>query len=152
MPKSLAAVAFLVLPLLPVGCGGETGKKTVAKLTGSVTFAGQPVTGGLLYFTPKAKGSDPNPGKSATGELREDGSFVARTYAQADGAVVGTHTVSYEPPPPKPANEQSGSPSAGHDAKSGPAVASPFAGLVPKVKEVEVESGGTTLEIELVKP
>lgn len=132
----------LLLALLPfvsialIGCGGGGDQKTTAKVSGKLVFDGSPVTGGSITLAPKGEG------KPASGVVNSDGTFVVGTYDKDDGAVVGTHTVRYSAPTAE-------TPAGDAHAASKP---SPFAGLVPKEKEVTVESGGSELTIELVKP
>lgn len=44
-------------------------------------------------FRPLAKQGEVNAGKPALGRIQSDGTFVLRTYAEDDGAVVGTHLI-----------------------------------------------------------
>lgn len=128
------------------GCGGGGDEHETAKITGTVTYDGKTVTGGLIYFEPKSSG-DAAPGKMGTARIREDGTFAVSTYGTDDGAVIGTHKLSYEPPPPR----QMQDPNAGHDAKSVPSVPSEFVGLVPETPEVVVAPGESTIEVKLIK-
>lgn len=126
------------------GCSSSEYKTAPAR--GKVTRDGQPVKGGSVMFRPtstdSAKGGAV--GKSAAATVTDDGSFVLTTYASGDGAVVGKHQVSYSPPEMPFDSEK---------AKPGDAPPpSPYAGLVPKAKEVEIKAGQNDITIELVKP
>jgi hypothetical protein len=116
------------------GCSGG-GK--VAKVAGKVTASGKPVTGGTITFSPIAEGVT-EPGRPASVEVQSDGSFET-----TNGAVIGKCQVTYVAPTvPLPE---------GYVAR--PSVqppVSPFMGLFPKDKEVEVKSGDNTINIELV--
>lgn len=140
--------AIVLVALLPLaGCGGGADEKPTAKVTGSVTYNGKAVTGGQVIFTPKSNESG-LPGKGGVGIVQPDGTFSVGTYDESDGAVIGVHTLSYEPP----AGETAQGPAAGHEAPSGPTKPSPFAGLVPKTKDVTVVASPNTIDVELVKP
>jgi hypothetical protein len=103
-------MAFGVLPLL-VGCGGS-GTAPTARVSGVITYNGQPVGDVSVTFTP-------TDGRPANGITNEDGEFTLSTFGNNDGAVPGTHTVTlatgaeeevpmpgtpeaenYNPPPP----------------------------------------------------
>lgn len=100
-----AAVAFAV-PLS--GCGGGSGLK-FQKVSGVVTFEGQPLTKGNVQFTPdSSKGTR---GPMATGAIGPDGKFTLTTTNPGDGAQVGFYRVSvncweegapFDPNNPKP--------------------------------------------------
>lgn len=143
MPLNYMSCLSLVLGLaLLVGCG-DSNSKSVGNVSGKVTFNGQPVTGGTLAFVPvggaDAKGE---PGKAGGAEVGADGTYKVSTYGEYDGAVVGKHTISYTAPTITDPNA----------TPNDPPKISPFQGLVPKTKEVEVKSGSNTIDIELVKP
>ncbi len=86
-----------------IGCGSKHQYKTVP-VTGKVTVAGQPLSGGLIKFHPIDDGSRPKgeSGKQAWAELQPDGTFRLTTYGDFDGAVVGQHRVAL---PPAPGND-----------------------------------------------
>jgi len=134
-----------------LGCGTGDQMET-AKVTGKVTFDGQPVTGGQLLFAPNASGDEP--GKAGAAQIQSDGTFTVSTYGDGDGAVIGTHTVSYTAPPPKTSGGDAavGSSSGTPTEKAGKPEPSPFAGLAPEQKSVEIVDGMNELEIKLVKP
>lgn len=134
-------VACSIVAWSVIGCGGGSSQKTTAPVSGKVTHDGEPVTEGSLIFAPT--GSGPTPGKTGRAEIQSDGTYSVSTYGKDDGAVIGTHEVSYSVPS-----------SMGHDAQGaesaeGEGVSSQV--LVPKTKEVEVKSGGNTINIELVE-
>jgi len=127
----------LAVSVAILGCGGGA---NLAPLTGKVTFKGAPVTGGFLTFNPVGTGQ---PGKPATAEVKEDGTYAAQTNTPGDGALIGKHTVSYLPPEVKLPEGQK------PDTKKNPPPP-PYMGLTPKQSEVEVKSGSNTIDIELV--
>lgn len=81
------------------GCGGEAG---LARVKGRITYKGQPVTTGEVFFTPEEAGK-----RGAKGVLDSDGYYVLSTLGNGDGAYVGKHKVSViaqgpdKPIPPK---------------------------------------------------
>lgn len=128
----------LALSLL-VGCGSSSGK---GRVTGKVTAAGQPVTGGSITFAPLAAPTAGAEGgaRPATGRVAEDGTFTLSTDEDGDGALLGRHSVVYAPP------------SAATETPDPRTPPSPYFGLVPKEREVEVKEGTNEVNVELVRP
>lgn len=84
---TMAALSALLLVGLS-GCGGEvSGQKDTASVQGTVTYQGQPLTTGTVFFVPAGGGP------TAEGQIREDGTFELTTYEEGDGAVPGQHGV-----------------------------------------------------------
>jgi hypothetical protein len=81
----IASAAFLL------GCG-DTGKPPLGRVSGKVTYNGQPVTKGIVSFVPRG-GPGSQTGQTATGEIGSDGSYTLTTFDKGDGAVLGEHTV-----------------------------------------------------------
>src|SRR5215213_7297166 len=77
---------------LLAGCGGDPSKPKLGRVSGTVTYKGQPVTKGLVTFVPVG-GAGATTGQSATGEIGKGGSFALSTFANGDGAVLGEHIV-----------------------------------------------------------
>jgi hypothetical protein len=126
-----------------LGCGGGSGLE-IAPVKGKVTHNGQAVTGGSLVFTPtKTAGTSAKPGKPAEGLVDANGEFSLSTHGNKDGAVVGTHRVSYSPPAPQ-------IPEGGLKPGQMPKP-SPYDHLVPELGQVEVKSGSNEIEIKLVR-
>ena len=92
--KALAAarvcLALIVASLLlsQPGCdgGGVEDLPEVAKVSGIVTYKGQPVEGAEVTFTPET-------GNPALGITGADGRFEPTTYDAGDGAVPGKHKI-----------------------------------------------------------
>jgi len=127
--------------LIFAGCGQKSGAEyKVAPVRGKVIYNGQPVTSGGIRFRPiEVPGAkEGSLGKPATGEVKSDGTFVLSTYGDGDGAVVGKHEVSYIPV------------SKGAETYEDKPEPSPYAGLAPKEKVVEVKPGQNEITIELV--
>ncbi len=74
------------------GCGGDPDLPKLGRVSGTVTYKGQPVTVGLVTFVPVG-GAGSQTGQSATGEIGKDGSYVLSTFENNDGAVLGEHIV-----------------------------------------------------------
>jgi len=63
----------------------------LAKIHGKVTYKGQPVQKGTVFFMPdEEKGTV---GPSAMGGIAADGSYVLSTDESGDGAILGSHKV-----------------------------------------------------------
>mgnify|MGYP000897623273 CR=1 FL=1 len=80
---TLASLALIGL----LGCGDDSGLGTRYKVSGKVTFKGQPVQKGSITFVP----DDPN-GREATGEI-VNGNYTLTTVRDSDGALPGKYKV-----------------------------------------------------------
>ncbi len=102
------------------------------------------VTGGGIAFRPVSDkpGTKPILGRPASGEVQPDGTYVLGTHAKSDGAVVGKHEIRFTPPAVKVDHELQ------PDESPPP---SPYDGLVPKTRQIEVKPGKNEINIELVK-
>jgi hypothetical protein len=87
--RSLVAIASAAFLL---GCGGDASKPKLGRVSGKVTYNGQPVTKGIVSFVPRG-GPGAQSGQSATGEIGPDGSYTLTTFENGDGAVLGEHSV-----------------------------------------------------------
>ena len=88
-----AFVCAIFLPLLATGCG--PGNLPTSKVTGKLTYNGQPVKGGTLNFVPVKEMTE---SRTGTAVVEADGTFVASTYKPGDGLVIGRHKLIYAPP------------------------------------------------------
>jgi hypothetical protein len=82
----------LVASTLPIvaGCGYDNGLN-LARVQGRVTFKGEHVKKGTVFFLPdEGKGTV---GPSAVGTLREDGTYIASTDYSGDGVIIGSHKI-----------------------------------------------------------
>lgn len=80
-----------------VGCG-KSGTAPTVKVSGTVTYNGQPVEGASVAFVPEN-------GRPASGETDASGKFTLSTFETGDGAVPGKHTVTISEPSEDPSGE-----------------------------------------------
>ena len=85
MNRSLILALVLGTPYL-VGCDGASGRPDLHKVTGTVTFKGEPVEGANITFASATS-------RSASGVTDASGKFALGTFDTNDGAVAGEHTV-----------------------------------------------------------
>ena len=76
---------LVCLCIFAVGCGNPH-ELEVAPVQGTITYEGKPVTQGFVVFVPQK-------GKRATSPIDSTGHFSLSTYAENDGAIVGSHKV-----------------------------------------------------------
>jgi hypothetical protein len=87
--------AVVALCLWSLGCGGAAGRPPLARVSGTVTHNGKPVTSGSVVFTPVSD-SQSSAARIATGQIESDGSYTLTTFDTGDGAVLGQHIVTVE--------------------------------------------------------
>ena len=73
-----------VAVIVVAGCGPSTSE--TAKVRGTVTLDGKPLTQGIIKIIPER-------GRAGKGRLQTDGSFIVMTYEDGDGARVGPAAV-----------------------------------------------------------
>jgi hypothetical protein len=96
-PWGFGVLALCAIGLVCSGIACNRGPKLppMAKTSGTVTFNGKPVTGGVIIFVPDpSKGSD---GPMGIGEIDQSGHYRIRTL-RVEGALVGWHKVRIEDP------------------------------------------------------
>ena len=140
--RTLVAISLVLVAALlagMTGCAWGGAEYKVAPVKGKVTAKGEAVKGGSVNLQPMevAGAKTGSLGKPASGEVKEDGTFVLSTYGKEDGAVVGKHRVTYMP-------VLQGAKS--YEDKPAP---SPYAGLKAKPDQVEIKSGPNEIAIEL---
>lgn len=98
-------IGFLVGFLVVAGC--SRGGPKLAKVTGTVLYEGQPLSGATVTFVPD--GSKGTKGRMAIGVTGPEGRFSLGSFAANDGALVGFHRVTItamdsvpEDQPPQP--------------------------------------------------
>ena len=86
------ALALLVGPalLFVLGCSGDDGLGKRYRVSGQVTYKGQPVEKGVVNFVPLTEG-----GHGATGQI-ENGSYSLTTLNLNDGAMSGKYKVTID--------------------------------------------------------
>jgi hypothetical protein len=136
-----------------IGCGGDPSKPKLGRVSGKVTYHGQPVTKGMVSFVPSS-GPGAETGQSATGEIGPDGSYTLTTFENNDGAVLGEHKILVKSREEDPALKGGGMPIP--DAQ-GKFKIKPPKHLVPKKYEsadqtplrLTVKEGSNSFDIEL---
>lgn len=90
--RTTAAAAGLTLTLAmalgSAGCGGGS-EPGVNPVSGRVTYKGEPVTTGDVYFSPEGASA-----RGAQGKLDSSGNYSLGTFTAKDGAYAGTYKVS----------------------------------------------------------
>jgi len=72
------------------GCGPGNGLN-LARVSGKVTYKGEPVKDGTVFFMPdESKGTI---GPPAVGSITSDGTYTLSTETAADGVIIGQHKV-----------------------------------------------------------
>jgi hypothetical protein len=93
MPR--ARPVWVVLVLLPAGCGG--GSYKTAPVSGRVMLDSKPLANAMVQFVPVAGAGEKEPLPSSVGTTDENGRYTlvltAGSKANASGAVVGKHRV-----------------------------------------------------------
>jgi hypothetical protein len=132
----LTAVGLMLGATL-VGCGN--GGPATEPVSGKVIANGQPVTGGSLTFAPVSD-EPAAPAQPAVAIVNPDGTFKIE-----EGAVAGKHRLLYSAPSVDwQAPDWDGKGAPPQPPKN------PYAGLTPKVAEIEVKPGVNEVEVELV--
>jgi hypothetical protein len=82
---------LLVAVLTTLSACGPGNGLNLAKVSGKVTYKGQPVKNGTVFFKPdEAKGTV---GPPAVGSITSNGSYIMSTGSVGDGAIIGHHKV-----------------------------------------------------------
>ncbi len=97
--KGLTALGLAIALLAAAGCGGG-GTAPTAKVTGTVTYNGDPIEGVSVGFIPEGEG-----GRPASGTTDASGKFTLSTFEAGDGAVLGKHSVIITEAPDDTGNE-----------------------------------------------
>jgi hypothetical protein len=135
----VSAATFVVF-----GCSPGNGLN-LAKVRGKVTYKGEPVKNGTVFFMPdESKGTI---GPPAVGSITANGSYVMSTESAGDGVIVGSHMIGITGLEEKPVSSGSGAPTPESDpqgymkakAKDAAAVRS---GAVKKEEDTFTDKGG----------
>jgi hypothetical protein len=93
MSRSFLAFHLFLLTAA-IGCG--SGLPQTVRVTGRVTFDGQPPPGaGTVYFLPQTA-AEGFPSRPATGDFDARGDFQAKTFEPGDGLMPGKYTMHVE--------------------------------------------------------
>ena len=112
------------------GCGSDL--PPIGSLTGTLMLDGKPYANGSLMFTPTGGG---RPSVAATDE---NGKFEAMYNADTEGALIGTHTVTFEPGVPETSEEDEFKP-----------YSPPDENFTVAPNQITVEAGGTEVNLTL---
>jgi hypothetical protein len=85
--RAWTGLSLALLTGLLGGCGD--GRPVRVPVSGRITYAGQPLETGFIYFWPER-------GVQAHGQIQSDGTFTLGTYERQDGAMPGSYTVTIE--------------------------------------------------------
>jgi len=97
------------------GCGPGNGLN-LAKVRGRVTYKGEPVKNGTVFFMPdEQKGTI---GPPAVGSITSDGSYIMSTESAGDGVIVGSHKIGITGLEEKPVGSGASAPTPESDPKS----------------------------------
>lgn len=88
LPASTAGLVLtLAMAVGNLGCGG--GEPGVLPVSGRITYKGQSVVSGDVYFSPEGSSA-----RGAQGKLDSSGNYVLGTFDARDGAYAGSYKVS----------------------------------------------------------
>lgn len=79
-----ALLCLAVLILFSTGCGDRV---KLGRVSGRITYKGQPVPSGVITFLPNPSGPP------ATAAIQSDGTYTLQTPDVGDGAMLGKHAV-----------------------------------------------------------
>jgi hypothetical protein len=120
-----------------VGCSSRTaGYPPLGKVSGRLTFEGQPVPGVIVTFQPVESG------RPSTGKTDATGRYTLEFTEVAKGAMVGRHEVSFERPP----TEEDLKP---FDAKRRPSKPDALTAALSRRTMCDVSGERTTIDLEL---
>jgi len=140
----LTLASFTLASFALAGCSDSEYK--VAPVKGTVTYQGNKLTFGKLYFRPvKNDGEGENPGRPAFGTIDEQGAYRLSTYSEYDGAIVGTHNVQFLT---KSESKETRKKKVAFFAQLGE---KPPKFLRPKQTQIEIEQRSNVFDIELVE-
>ena len=137
------------LSVLLLGCGGvDPDKPALGRVSGTVTYKGNPLTTGLVTFVPSG-GAGAESGQTASGEIGKNGGYSLTTFESGDGAVLGPHNVLVQ--------AREGSTTTGKGMPAPGEVVKPPKSLIPEKYakggtsplRFEVKAGSNTYNIEL---
>ena len=87
-PIRTSLVVVIVVAAALGGCGGASDAPALGRVTGTVTYLGQPLANATVVFLPERPGV-----RSASGITDQNGRFELMSDIPGDGAVLGKHRV-----------------------------------------------------------
>ena len=126
------------------GCSPGNGLN-LAKVRGKVTYKGEPVKNGTVFFMPdESKGTV---GPPAVGSITSDGSYIMSTESAGDGVIVGSHKIGITGLEEKPVSSGSAAATPESDPKGymkakAKDAAAARSGAVKKEAETFTDKGG----------
>jgi hypothetical protein len=94
MNLKFSLAPLFLLPLVALGCGGNTSRLKTHPVEGTVQFEGRPLEGAFVVLHPKGL-SDPK-FLPAHAQTDASGNFKATTYDAHDGAIAGEYSITVE--------------------------------------------------------
>jgi hypothetical protein len=85
----LGCTFFIGTCLWMTGCGSSEDLPEMVPVTGSVVYAGDPVSTGAVRFVPE----DETKGRLAIGDIQSDGTFTMKSFNDQEGVVPGNYRV-----------------------------------------------------------
>jgi hypothetical protein len=141
----LLAITVASVLTLSAGCRSDNGL-TLARVRGKVTYKGEPVKKGTVFFMPDE--SQGNVGPPAVGTITADGSYVMSTESSGDGVIVGAHKIGITGVDETPLEGNEPAPSPEGDSKAymkakAKGAATARSNAVRKVDETFTDRGGS---------
>ena len=90
-PGIAALIVLIPLFLLTAGCFGPPPPSETVPVSGSVSFAGEPLTSGMVSFI--AVAGDGGSSRPASAPIQGDGTYKASTFKAGDGMIPGQYKI-----------------------------------------------------------
>ena len=135
-----SGVLLCIVALVIAGCG-RSDLPELGSVSGTVTLNGSPLADAIVNFTPEQAG------RPSTGQTDSSGQYTLIYVADAEGAVVGTHSVTIERITTDAADDLPDDPA---DLEEGQVMIEPLPDSAMDGSIVkEVKPGGNTIDIAL---
>lgn len=93
MGNNITSFVVASLATFSIACSGCGNNASLAPVSGTATYQGQPVAKLGVFFSPQPVGENFSPGPYSRGTTDEDGKFSLVTRHKDPGALIGLHTV-----------------------------------------------------------
>lgn len=136
---------FLWAAALPIAASGCGPREELGRVTGHVSFEGQPVTTGTISFDDRSRGL------GVVASIGPDGSYEMRTYRR-DGLLPGSYRVCFSPLPISRGDELLTGPAPADAATSTekfPPLPAKFFNVATSGLQVEVVAGDNQIDFKL---